>query len=173
MAESLRELGYQILVVTTLGVTAAIVAINSDPTVQGSSSEYSGNGARTSDQQNYQPDQSGQPENHTQTYQQEELIPNYTPGYITRDNPRARYQIAADPWGLGRTCVRKTNETPSNTLVGMTIVAAGDINEYDGKGTIYDSAGNTIGKWDASKKLIGFEDLSAPAYADSVACGDN
>lgn len=169
MAESLRELGYQALIVTTLGAAAVATAIFSDPAVQ-NGNENSGNGARTSDQQSQQQEK---PENHTQNYQADELIPDYTLGYLTRDNPRARYQIVPDPLNQGRTCVRKTNETESNTLVGMTIVAAGDVNEYDSKGTIYNADGNTIGVWDASDKLIGFEDLTAPAYADAVACGDN
>lgn len=168
MAESLKELGYQVLIVTALGATVATIAILNDPAVQ-NGSENSGNGARTSDQQSQQQET---PENHTQNYQADEPIPDYTPGYLTRDNPRSRFKIVPDPQNLGRLCVSKTNETPKNTLVGMTVVAAGDVNTYDGSGTIYNGNGTEIGIWDANQKLIAFEDLTAPAYADSVACGD-
>lgn len=168
MAESLKELGYQVLIVTALGATAATIAIFGDKTIQ-NGNENSGNGARTSDETRFQEESQAAQTNKSHAT----TIPDYTPGYLTRNNPRARYQLVPDPFNQGRTCVRKTNETPNNTLVGMTVVAAGDVNVYDGKGTVYDSTANVIGHWDASQKLIGFGDLTDPAYADSVACGDN
>ena len=99
-------------------------------------------------------------------------IPEYTNGYITRNNPRSRFLISEDPKNMNRQCASKTNESPANTLVGMTIVL-GDKDKYDGKGIIYDGNGNQIGVWDSGVKVIGFEDLSSPAYIDAVACLDN
>jgi hypothetical protein len=111
------------------------------------------------------PDSTNQPNTNT--------IPEYTAGYITRKEPRSRFKITPDPINLGRQCIKKTNETPMNTVVGMTVVVAGDPNTYDGSGIIYDGNGVEIGTWDSGVKLIGFEDLSAPAYADAVACANN
>ena len=165
MAESLKEFAYKVGIVFTLGGLAMTHAINSDPAYL----EKDKPTVRQSlDQDNYQTT----PQEFATEQENTANIPQYTEGYITRESPRARYLIVQDPHGLGRKCVQKTNESPANTLIGMTVVVAGDPNTYDGAGTIYDSSGTQIGYW-TKEKLISFNDLSAPAYADSVACANN
>lgn len=164
---SLREFFIKAGVVVTLASAAAgwVLYENSKPSSVSATPETDMGDGRPSNYINGFEEKS-QPQNQTGS------VPEHTPGYMTRSDPRARYKIVPDPLGLGRICVTKTNESPANTLVGMTVVVAGDPNKYDGSGVIYDGAGNQIGVWDTSK-LIGFEDLTAPAEADSVACADN
>ncbi len=54
----------------------------------------------------------------------------------------------------------------------MTVVLGIDKEKYDGSGVIYNSSGIQIGVY-GPDKLIGFEDMSEPVYADAVACANN
>jgi hypothetical protein len=167
-----RDLGIQAVVVFGIAATAGGIAIykgtHTDPTSTTSDIDHDGRPALS--QGNYNntaetSDSTNQPNTNN--------IPEFTAGYITRNDPRSRFKITPDPKNLGRQCVEKTNETPWNTVVGMTVVVAGDPNTYDGSGIIYDGNGVEIGTWDSGVKLIGFEDLLSPAYADAVACSNN
>lgn len=98
------------------------------------------------------------------------------PSYITNSQTGADYKIVPDPENKGRQCIEKgyyTSESP-NTLVGMTVVLGPNSSSYIDitGGVIYDSSNNVIGYF-GQEKLIEFEDLTAPAYPDAVACANN
>jgi hypothetical protein len=98
------------------------------------------------------------------------------PSYITNSQTGADYKIVPDPENKGRQCIEKGYYTPEspNTLVGMTVALGPNSSSYIDitGGVIYDSSKNVIGYF-GQEKLIEFEDLTAPAYPDAVACANN